>query len=111
MTPSCPSRPQPPHPLPAGPDIALVMSGIRQLVADDRDHAAIINGVGFSKTHTSRGRYLAQLPWLSVPEILECAELVYHYRRQMSQDQIAAATRIMQQRINRTAERRTQTND
>lgn len=83
------------RPLPSGRDVALIMSGIQYLAACDTDHASVINSIGFSKHHTYRGQELARKPWLTVPEIQECARLVVHYRRQMTEERVYAARRVL----------------
>lgn len=72
--------------------IEAVHRGLQSLAAMDGDRAREVNGMGFSKIDVGIGHDLANRGWLTPRQAALGSKLVNKYRRQLSEDLVAAAT-------------------
>jgi SWI/SNF-related matrix-associated actin-dependent regulator 1 of chromatin subfamily A len=75
--------------------ISAIHEGLRILAAVDRDHAATLNGVGYSKIDSGIGHSLAERLSLTPRQAALGQKIVHRYRRQLGTDLIAVADGIV----------------
>ena len=64
-------------------DMAAMHDGVRRLAAADQDHAAALNGAGFSKVGSETGHRLAETDRLTPKQAALAALLCQRYKRQL----------------------------
>ena len=71
--------------------IAAIHEGLKLLATMDRDHAATLNGVGYSKMDSQIGHSLAEAIRLTPRQAALGQKIVHRYRRQLGDDLVAVA--------------------